>query len=180
MDKKGTFLEDSQLIIVPSRDLSDSQRGQLLLQFHEIRWPTYNEHMAKGVSKGSDWEIETIINGELTIGLYCSLISSVNILDFLLLVLPTFCQKNIGEWVNRIFKQQYAIHFKHASLYIFKKLYLFMPKKKCDLSSYQNAKALIVCVLSSWCQEGEVEVDTHMSAKSKGSIKVCLRAQCSC
>ena len=84
MDKRGTFLKDSQLIIVPSRDFSDSQRGQLLLQIHKIRWPTYNEHMAKGVSKGSDWEIKTIINGELAIGIYCFIILSGNILDFLL------------------------------------------------------------------------------------------------
>ena len=105
--------------------------------------------MAKGVTKGSDWEIETIINGELAIGLYCSIIPSGNILDFLLLVLPTFRQKNIGEWVNKISEQQYAIHFKHASSYIFKNFTRLCQKKKCDLSSYQNAKALILCVISS-------------------------------
>ena len=149
------------------------------MQFHEIRWPTYNDHMAKGVSKGSDWEIKTIINNELAIGLYCSLIPSGDIMDLLLLVLPTFCQKNIGEWVNKISEQQYAIHFKHASSYIFENFTHLFQKKKCDLSSYQNAKALILCVLSSWCQEGEFEVDTHMSAQIKSSIKVRLRAQCS-
>ena len=81
--------------------------------------------------------------------------------------------------MNKFSEQQYAILLKHASSYTFENFTCLCQKKKCDLSSSQNAKALILCVLSSWCQEGEFEVDTHMLAQIKSSIKVRLRAQCS-